>query len=100
MQVKFRPVSTSQFRPSKLEIPRGEGEAGTVVAAEGAAAAGGAAFVKQFGLLQSHTSVTPKVNFGVDWVTGAVEDNASAGDVGGFYILHRRRCPPAVIGSV
>ena len=53
-----------------------------MVVAEGAAAAGGAAFVKQFGLSQSHTSVTPKVNFGGDWVTGTVEDNAGAGDVG------------------
>ena len=53
-----------------------------MVAAEGAAAAWGAAFVKQFGLSQSRTSVAPKVNFGVDWVTGAVEDDAGAGDVG------------------
>ena len=43
----------------------GKGEAGAV-AAEGAAAAWGAAFVKQFGLSRSHTSVMPKVNFGVD----------------------------------
>ena len=60
------------------KFPGGEGEAG----AEGATAAGGAAFVNQFGLSRSHTSVMPKVNFGVDWVTGAVEDNAGAGDVG------------------
>ena len=50
--------------------------------AEGAAAAGGAVFMKQFGLLWSHTSVTPKMNFGVDWATGAVEDNVGARDVG------------------
>ena len=53
-----------------------------VAVAEGAAAAGGASLVKQFGLLWSLTSVTPKVNFGVDWATGAVEDDAGAGDVG------------------
>ena len=35
--------------------------------------------MKWFGLLWSHTSVVPKVNFRVDW---AVEDNAGAGDVG------------------
>ena len=48
----------------------------------GAAAAGGAAFVKQLGLSQSHTSSAPKVNFGVDWVTGTVEGDAGAGDAG------------------
>ena len=53
-----------------------------MVVAEGAAAAGGAALVKQFGLSRSRTSVAPKVNFGVDWATGAVEDDAGAGDVG------------------
>ena len=60
----------------------GEGEAGVVAVSEGAAAVGGAAFVKWFGLSRSRTSVTPKVNFGVDWVTGPVEDDAGAGDVG------------------
>ena len=60
----------------------GEGEAGAVAVAEGAAAAGGAALVKRFGLSRSRTSVMPKVNFGVDWAMGAVEDNAGAGDVG------------------
>ena len=38
--------------------------------------------MKQFGLSRSRTSVTLKVNFGVDWATGAVEDDAGAGDVG------------------
>ena len=60
----------------------GEGEAGVAAVAEGAAAAGVAAFVKWFGLSQSHTSVMLKVNFGVDWVTGTLEDDAGAGDVG------------------
>ena len=60
----------------------GEGEAGAVAVVEGAAAAGGAALVKWFGLSWSRTSVAPKVNFGVDWPMGAVEDNAGAGDVG------------------
>ena len=62
-------------------FPVGEGEAGAA-AAQGAAAAEGAAFVKQLGLSQSHASIAPKVNFGVDGVTKAVEDNAGAGDAG------------------
>ena len=78
-------LGLSQLRDLGLlswKLPGGKGQAGVVAVAEGAAAAGGAAFVKQFGLLRSHTLVVQKVNFGVDWVTGAVEDDAGAGDVG------------------